>query len=101
MFTLAIPKKKGSKKACFFLCKYLIQNTFYANINCFIKEMQKILNVLLFKNKEKQFIIISTNQVYFLNIKQNLICKNIYFFSKNNINFPKNKTILKQSSFLI
>ena len=58
IFTLALPNKKKSNQACYYLCKYFILNTPYSNILCFIKEIYRLLPLLLSSNKKKFIFIL-------------------------------------------
>lgn len=69
IFTLCLPKKKKSNKACFYLCKYFIKNTPYANIDLFVKETSRLLNIILSLTK-KNFLFICSNNIFLYNFMQ-------------------------------
>ena len=91
-FTLALPKNKNINQASFYLCKYLIKNTPYANLNNFIKEIAKLLPILTFN--KKYFLFIGSNNLYLYNFQKNtnfniIKSKKFHFLQNKNLPFSK------------
>jgi hypothetical protein len=91
LITLVLPKKKGINAASHYLCKYLIKNTPYANIQIFIKEINKIVTVIINSSFKKSLIFVCSKKIFlynyiFLNGRKKfffLKSKKIFLFTKN------------------
>ena len=68
IFTLSLPLHQKSNKPTYYLCKYTLNNTAYANISSFITEIYRVLSPFLYLTKGKRLLFISTKNVYTLNL---------------------------------
>jgi len=90
IFTIALPKKKKSNSACYYLCKYFIKQTPYSNIHIFIKEIYRLFSILLSLHK-KNFLFICSNNIYIYNF---ITYQKVKTVSSKDLFFSKKKRLL-------
>lgn len=101
LFGLFIPKTTSINKVSFYLCKYTINKTPYGNIECFIKELYKILSVFKLNSYTKNVLFLCTNKIYNQNIKSLAKINPLDNINNNNNNIMGKKFSLKKISFII